>query len=195
MSIDAEHVEFERAYLSALAPASGNFWQQHGKCALLKLVFFALFASSMIVCAAPSGNPRPASTAPNAMSTAAADSNSQAIRPSAPKGVTEAFYACIDRADQNLTEVGICITNERDYQDARLNKVYKQLLQVLSGKSKENLIAAEKSWIAFKDKDGAFMATLYGTETVDNLELEQSKVFRLCERANALERYLFLAKD
>lgn len=177
MSIDTKQVESTHTHLLEQHKPHGDGPHQHRQSIFSKLVFIALFASSMIVCAAAAG------------------SNSRAIRATAPKGVTEAFYTCIDKADQNLTEAGICITKEREYQDARLNKVYKQLLEVLDGKSKDNLVAAEKAWTAFKDKDGAFMTTLYGTEAVDNLELEQSNVFRLCERANTLERHLLLAKD
>ncbi len=121
-------------------------------------------------------------------------SNSPDIRKDAPKGVSEAFYTCIDKAGQNLTIAGFCITKEKKAQDARLNKVYKELIAALKPNSKDSLIAAERAWLDSTNKDGTFEATIYSSEQVDDLEQSQNDMFRLCERANLLEKYLKLAK-
>lgn len=53
-------------------------------------------------------------------------------------------------------------------------------------------MAVERAWIGSKDKDRALETVIYGDEQVDNLQQAQNDVFRICERANTLERYLSL---
>jgi len=122
-------------------------------------------------------------------------STSQIIKEIAPKGIRETYYACIDKARSDLRDVGACITAEKHYQDERLNKAYKKLLNSLKDQSKNDLVVAERSWLAFKEKDSEFLSTLYGDDPVDSMQLAQDEVFRLCERANVLETYLDLAQD
>jgi len=57
------------------------------------------------------------------------------------------------------------------------------------------LVAAERAWISRNDKDGALETVAYGDEKIENLQQYQNAVFRICERANTMERYLDLAKD
>lgn len=125
----------------------------------------------------------------------AAESTSDLIRRDAPKGITEAFYSCIDKANYNGTAVGACLSSEQDVQDARLNRAYKALLSKLDGKGKQQLVNAERAWLAFRDKSGRLDSTLYGTEIIANLQVSQRDVFRMCERANELEDYLALVND
>jgi uncharacterized protein YecT (DUF1311 family) len=125
----------------------------------------------------------------------AADSTSQVIRRDAPKGITTTFYACIDKAGSDTVALGACLSAEKTTQDARLNTTYKALLGKLNGKAKEGLISAEREWLAFHNKSGDFEVLLYGNETVDDLQLTQNDIFRLCERANALDKYLSVAND
>jgi uncharacterized protein YecT (DUF1311 family) len=120
----------------------------------------------------------------------AADSTSDYIRQDAPKGITEAFYACIDKAGSDTVGMAACQTTEKQKQDARLNKAYKALLAKLDSKAKEDLKVAQREWLVLKDKDGRLESALYGKETVDNLQMGQNDMFRLCERANTLEKYL-----
>lgn len=117
------------------------------------------------------------------------------IRKKAPPGITATFYKCIDRADLDVLASGACLSAERDYQDKRLNHVYKKLLGVIDEKARPALIAAERSWIKLQDEDVALEEDLYGGEQVGNLQISQNEIFRICERANVLERYLKLAKD
>lgn len=118
------------------------------------------------------------------------DSTSQYIRRDAPKGITEVFYACIDKAGSDTVALAACQSTEKQKQDVRLNKAYKALLAALDSKAKEDLKVAQREWLALKDKDGRLETALYGDETVDNLQIGQNDVFRLCERANTLEKYL-----
>lgn len=49
-------------------------------------------------------------------------STSQIIRQHAPRGITEAFYQCIDKADPSTIASAACLTTEQKRQDKRLQK-------------------------------------------------------------------------
>lgn len=125
----------------------------------------------------------------------AADSTSQVIKRQAPKGITTAFYACIDKAGSDTVGAGACLSAEKKTQDTRLNTTYKALLGKLNGKAKDGLVNAERAWLEFHNKSGDFEVALYGDETVADLQVTQNEIFRLCERANALDKYLSIAND
>lgn len=125
----------------------------------------------------------------------AVESNSAIIRRSAPKGITETFYACIDKANYNEIAIAACLSAEQETQDARLNRTYKALLGKLDSKGREQLVDAERAWLALRNKTSSLESTLYGSEIIANLEVSQRDLFRLCERANALGDYLSLVID
>jgi uncharacterized protein YecT (DUF1311 family) len=125
-------------------------------------------------------------------SSSAQESTADVIKKHAPQGITSTFYACVNQAASNAVAAGACLSAEQDVQDKRLNAVYKKLLSALSEKDRPFLIAAERAWIASRDKDRALETVVYGDEQVDNLQQAQNNVFRICERANTLERYLNL---
>lgn len=124
------------------------------------------------------------------MVASAAESNSEYIKPDAPKGISDAFYACVDKAGSDTAAIADCLMNERQKQDARLNSTYKTLMGKIDAKAKEKLVAAERSWLDLQDKTGRLEDTLYGSETVSNLQRTQNETFRICERANVLQKYL-----
>ncbi|MBB3227120.1 uncharacterized protein YecT (DUF1311 family) [Luteibacter sp. Sphag1AF] len=119
-------------------------------------------------------------------------SRSQEIKQEAPKGITAAFYACITKAN-DPTSSGACLSAEKTRQDARLNTTYKALMAKLTGKAKDDLVNAERAWVDLEDKTGRFETSLYGDETVADLQVTQNEIFRICERANALDKYLSVA--
>lgn len=123
----------------------------------------------------------------------AGDSRSQAIKSHAPKGITTAFYTCVDNADSDTVAIGTCLTDEQTRQDNRLNTTYKALLGKLGPKAKDALVHAEREWLKYQEADGKFENSIYGDETVANLQLTQNEMFRICERANALGSYLIVA--
>ncbi|MFC4763897.1 lysozyme inhibitor LprI family protein [Dyella koreensis] len=125
----------------------------------------------------------------------AADSTSQIIKRDAPKGITAAFYVCIDKAGSDTIAIGSCLTTERQTQDARLNAAYKALLGKLNAKAKERLVSAERTWLEFHSKSSSFESALYSNEVVDDLQVTENEVFRLCERANTLDKYLTITND
>lgn len=126
---------------------------------------------------------------------AAAERPSDPIRRNAPKGITEAFYACIDEADSNDIEEAHCLSVEEKAQDARLNRTYKTLLGKLDKKGKDQLVAVERAWLAFHHKSSRLESALYGNELVASLQVSQNDIFRLCERSNMLADYLSLLND
>lgn len=76
---------------------------------------------------------------------AADESTSDLIRRDAPKGITETFYKCIDKADYDTLAVATCLSAEEDIQDTRLNHTYKALLAKLDSKGKEQLASSERA--------------------------------------------------
>ncbi|KAA0070713.1 lysozyme inhibitor LprI family protein [Rhodanobacter sp. T12-5] len=126
-------------------------------------------------------------------SAVAADSRSQTIKSHAPKGITAAFYTCVDIAESDTIAIAACLSAEQTRQDNRLNVTYKALLGKLTPKAKDALIRAEREWLKFQEANGEFENSIYGNETVANLQLTQNEMFRICERANALGTYLIVA--
>jgi uncharacterized protein YecT (DUF1311 family) len=125
----------------------------------------------------------------------ATDSTSQVIKRQAPKGITASFYTCVDKAGSDTTAQGACLSAEKKTQDTRLNTAYKALTAKLNGKAKDNLLNAERAWLDFHNRNGDFEASLYGDEPLADLQVSQNEIFRLAERADALDKYLTLAND
>lgn len=128
-----------------------------------------------------------------AVAATAADSRSQAMKSYAPQGITTAFYRCVDNAGSDTIAIGACLTDEQTRQDDRLNATYKALLSKLDPEAKNALVHAEREWLKFQEANGEFENSIYGNEIITNLQLEQNEMFRVCERANALDTYLIVA--
>ncbi|QNH14940.1 hypothetical protein HEP74_00053 [Xanthomonas sp. SS] len=123
------------------------------------------------------------------------ESTAQVIKRQAPKGITNAFYGCIEKAESDNIALAACQSAEKKKQDARLNAAYKSLLSKLRDTSKENLVRAERAWLELHGISEAFESSLYGSESVSSFQVMQNEIFRLCERANTLEGYLSVADD
>jgi uncharacterized protein YecT (DUF1311 family) len=128
-------------------------------------------------------------------------STAESIRRDAPKGITRAFYTCIDKADSDSDHLALdlCLTDEKKLQNNRLNAVYKSVLGKLNAQDKDGLISAERTWLAFHRKSEDIESSLYGgdSDTVSRSEsgfdIELHVIYRLCERANTLDKYLYIA--
>jgi uncharacterized protein YecT (DUF1311 family) len=114
---------------------------------------------------------------------------------STPKSITATFHACVEKAASDTTAQGACLAAEKKTQDARLNATYKALTAKLTGKAKDNLLNAERAWLDFQNRSGDFEASLYGSEPVADLQVTRNDIFRIAERADALEKYLTIAND
>lgn len=66
-------------------------------------------------------------------------------------GIRATYDACINAAATAFTATQKCIENEYDYQDARLNRVYKKLMKQLSSPERAKLRIEERKWITYRD--------------------------------------------
>lgn len=121
---------------------------------------------------------------------ASAESLANGIKRRAPQGITTRLYACVDKAGDNPDAIGTCLSAEKTAQEDRLNTAYKTLLGKLTGQAKDALVNSQQAWQEFHTRTAAFEANLYGKGTLDNLQRLENEIFRLSERANALDKYL-----
>jgi len=110
------------------------------------------------------------------------------------KGYSQKYVSCMKSAGHNAISADACMSSELTYQDARLNKVYKELLDNLKPDSKASLVEAERIWVQLRAKDGAFDASLYGSSQSGNAQQLRNDLQRVTQRADLLEGYLELAK-
>lgn len=67
-------------------------------------------------------------------------------------GIRATYDVCINAAATAFTATQKCIENEYDYQDARLNRVYKKLMKQLSSPERSKLRIEERKWITYRDQ-------------------------------------------
>jgi hypothetical protein len=91
---------------------------------------------------------------------------SQSIRQGAPKGITEAFYACADKAGSDMVALGSCTSS-----------------------------AAERSWLDFNGKAVNAELDLRAADKTASIEASLSEVFRYCDQANVLENFVYFVND
>ena len=120
----------------------------------------------------------------------AAESLANGVKRRAPQGISTKLYACVDKAPDNPDAIGACLSAEKAAQDERLNRTYKTLLGTLNGKAKDALASSEQAWQDFHSRTAALETAIYGKDKLDDLQRLENEVFRLSERANALDKYL-----
>lgn len=120
----------------------------------------------------------------------AAESLANGIKRRAPQGISTKLYGCVDKAPDNADAIDACLSTEKAAQDERLDRSYKTLLSRLNGKPKEALVSSEQAWQDFHIKTAALETAIYGKDKRDDLQRLENEVFRLSERANALDKYL-----
>ncbi|WP_266168547.1 lysozyme inhibitor LprI family protein [Dyella subtropica] len=120
---------------------------------------FATAFSMAFVSLSCSADQWPAHPMPTKLSEVAAHSALIKIRPS--------FKQCLGDAGGSTPPTKDCMDDEYDYQDGRLNLVYKQLMVSLSKDGQAKLREEERRWIRFRDgycnKEEAELAS-YGCE-------------------------------
>ena len=124
-----------------------------------------------------------------ASATLLAASNAMALS-LAPR-VDETFERCRARA-QGVIEQASCIAAEADRQDARLNRIYQQLLARLNPAQKTALVAAQRTWLQFRQQDATLETSLYEDSQPANLQAADTDMQRLRARADQLQVYLRL---
>ena len=71
-------------------------------------------------------------------------------------GLSKNFSKCMDKSDGVTVEMLGCIAAEAKLQDARLNKVYKDVMAELSEPRKKELRDAQRAWVKFRDANCNF---------------------------------------
>jgi len=71
-------------------------------------------------------------------------------------GLSKKFSKCMDKSDGVTVEMLGCIAAETKLQDARLNKVYKDVIVELSEPRKKELRDAQRAWIKYRDANCKF---------------------------------------
>lgn len=95
------------------------------------------------------------------------------------------FYFCNNSFAQTQLEMNQIAYANYKKADAQLNKVYKQLMAILTKKEKPLLIQAEKDWVKFRYSHCKFEASQYEGGSIKPLIhyncLEQSTKKRIAE--------------
>ncbi|MGE0086197.1 MAG: lysozyme inhibitor LprI family protein [Desulfococcaceae bacterium] len=71
-------------------------------------------------------------------------------------GLSKEYSVCMDRANGITENMIECFAAETKKQDARLNKVYKELMNALSPARKNQLKEAQRAWIKFRDANVSY---------------------------------------
>ena len=155
-----------------------------------KKVYLHLLAVSLLVACKPAAEARPItseSAAEPSSPLAAATSEESVHR--GPKGITGTYFSCLDGASGTI-ERAQCMSEESARQDARLNSIYKKLMDSLDKERKELLVQAQREWLVLREKDGTFEASLFDNTQAENLSAEEREIFYTSERANRLDEWL-----
>jgi uncharacterized protein YecT (DUF1311 family) len=111
-----------------------------------------------------------------------------------PQGLSNALSKCMANAEGNLAQAE-CLTDERERQDARLNKTYKQLIGRLQGERRDRMVAAQRAWVQLQQRDGDVRATIFDElGQIANLQSVENDARAIRQRADLLQRYLDIGK-
>ncbi|BBH44411.1 lysozyme inhibitor LprI family protein [Pseudomonas sp. KU43P] len=101
---------------------------------------------------------------------------------------SQAYTQCMDKASSTVA-MSACIQAETKLQDARLNRVYKQLLGRLDSGQQKSLREVQRQWIGYRDANCRFHVQASGG-TMAQLEGGMCVLDMTRERAAELERVL-----
>lgn len=99
------------------------------------------------------------------------------------------FYQCREQARSMLDEA-VCLSDERQHQDARLAQAYQALLSRLQGRQREMMLSAQQAWLQSSAMDGEFEAALYDASPAGNLQNGLNELLRHSARVEILQGYL-----
>lgn len=110
-------------------------------------------------------------------------------------GLSATFAACIQRAQFQAIARADCLTNERNRQDARLNRTYKHLVAILQGNQRARLVEAQSTWVRLQQQNGAFEAAILDDlGSIGSMQSLENEARAIAQRADLIERYLELSK-
>ena len=109
--------------------------------------------------------------------------------------LSSALTECMARAGSQTVQRAECLSDERDRQDARLNRAYKALIANLQGDSRDRMVDAQRQWVELQQKDGAFETSILDAlGPMGNLQSVENEARAISQRAEQLEHYLHLSR-
>ena len=105
---------------------------------------------------------------------------------SAQTTYTGGYAACMDQSNGITSNMLDCIGEELEKQDARLNSAYRTLTSQLNAERKQQLVAAQRLWIQYRDANCQFYADPEGG-TLATLSANQCVLDETSQRASELE--------
>lgn len=100
----------------------------------------------------------------------------------------DSYYDCAASNDGSTWTMQACVAAEFDYQDARLNAAYRNVMAKLSGHKRSELKSEEKQWISERDSVCSWDARVEGQ--AQRIEANICALKRTAERATQLESTL-----
>jgi len=102
-------------------------------------------------------------------------------------GIRPSLDACI-KGDRGTTPgISDCLSREHDFQDHRLNHIYKKLMGSLNEAERKHLLEEERRWITFRD---TFCAPSPEPGQAEELEADECLVDQTADRSSELESRL-----
>lgn len=86
-------------------------------------------------------------------------------------------------------DIVTCISSEYERQDKRLNQSYQQLRGQLSSGRRDQLLAAQRAWITYKEANCSFYADSEGG-TIARINANACVLNETIKRANELENLM-----
>ena len=101
------------------------------------------------------------------------------------------YKSCMDKSGGVTLAMRICNGNELKYQDAILNKNYKQAMKVLDSQHRNELKKVQRQWMKYRDAKCNFLFGLTGG-TMDLLIGGSCYIEMTSQRADELEDILIM---
>ena len=104
-------------------------------------------------------------------------------------GLSRDYDVCMDKSGGVTLDMLNCIGAETKRQDARLNKIYKEVMAAQPDDAgKKRLLEAQRAWIKFRDADVDFYRDPNGG-TAATLAGSDRYLMMTAERASELEKF------
>lgn len=111
----------------------------------------------------------------------------------APRGLSATYLNCRRQARGGVDQER-CIEREQTLQDDRLARVYDRLRYELDGSARARLLDAQYAWEQSNAQAGDLDNSLYGGSQAESLQRAEAALWRICARADELEKYLGAAR-
>lgn len=111
----------------------------------------------------------------------------------APRGLSTTYLNCRKQARGGVDQER-CIEREQTLQDDRLARVYDRLRYELDGSARTRLMDAQYAWEQSNAQARDLDDSLYGGSQAESLQRAEAALWRICARADELEKYLGAAR-